>query len=143
MPTVDRIVVGVDGSDCSIAALRWAAKESRLRGAQLEVLHVWHLPYVGLPGVSPAYPDDEFEAYASAVLDHTVGAVADLDVPLERRIVKGHAAHELIEASGRADLVVVGSHGHGGVTGTLLGSVSQRVAMHAECPVVIVRSSSS
>ncbi len=80
-------------------------------------------------GSSPAYPDDEFEAYASAVLDHAFGAVADVDVPLERRIVKGHAAHELIEASRRADLVVVGSHGHGGVTGTL--RISEPARRHA------------
>lgn len=112
-----------------------------MRSARLEVLHVWHLPYVGLPGVSPPYPDEEFEAYASAVLDHTITitAAGDVDGAVERRVAKGHAANELIAASRRADLVVVGCRGHGGVAGTLLGSVSQRVATHAECPVVVVR----
>ena len=78
MPRFDRIVVGVDGSDCSVEALRWAYEEGRMRGAQVEVLHVWHLPYVGLPGVSPPYPDDEFEAYASAVLDHAITAAGEV-----------------------------------------------------------------
>jgi nucleotide-binding universal stress UspA family protein len=142
MPRFDRIVVGVDGSDCSIEALRWAADEGRLRGAQVEALHVWHIPYLGMPGLSPPYPDDEFEVYAAAVLDHAITASGESDETVERRAAKGHAANELIDASRRADLVVVGSHGHGGVAGTLLGSVSQRVAMHAECPVVIARSSS-
>jgi nucleotide-binding universal stress UspA family protein len=139
MPRFDRIVVGVDGSDCSVEALRWACDEARMRSARLEVLHVWHLPYVGLPGVSPPYPEAEFEAYATAVLDHTIIAAGGVDGAVERRVAKGHAANELIAASRRADLVVVGCRGHGGVAGTLLGSVSQRVATHAECPVVVVR----
>lgn len=139
MTSFDRIVVGVDGSDCSIEALRWAVEEGRLRAATVEVLHVWHLPYVGLPGASPPYPEPEFETYANSVLDHTIAAAGAGDATLERRVAKGHAASELIEASGRADLVVVGCRGHGGVAGTLLGSVSQRVAAHADCPVVVIR----
>ncbi|MDZ7733133.1 MAG: universal stress protein [Acidimicrobiia bacterium] len=139
MATFDRIVVGVDGSDCSIEALRWAVEEGRLRDATVEALHAWHIPYLGLPGVSPPYPEDEFVAYATRVLDDAVNAAGDVHAPIERRVVRGHPANELIEASRRADLVVVGSHGHGGVAGTLLGSVSQRVVMHAECPVVVIR----
>lgn len=139
MATFDRIVVGVDGSDCSIEALRWAIEEGRLRGATVEALHVWHIPYVGLPGVSPPYPEDEFVAYEAQILDDAITAAGGIDGSIERGVVKGHAANELIEASRRADLVVVGSHGHGGVAGTLLGSVSQRVVMHADCPVVVMR----
>jgi nucleotide-binding universal stress UspA family protein len=139
MARFDRIVVGVDGSDCSIEALRWAVEEGHLRDATVEVLHVWHPPYVGLPGVSPPYPENEFETYANSVLDHTIAAAGEADAALERRIAKGHAANELIEASRRADLVVVGCRGHGGVAGTLLGSVSQRVTAHAECPIVVIR----
>ena len=59
-----------------------------MRGAQVEVLHVWHLPYVGLPGVSRPYPDDEFEAYASAVLDHVITAAGEVNGSLERRVAK-------------------------------------------------------
>ena len=139
MATFDRIVVGVDGSDCSIEALRWAIEEGRLRGATVEALHVWHIPYVGLPGVSPPYPEDEFVAYEAQILDDAITAAGGIDGSIERGVVKGHAANELIESSRRADLVVVGSHGHGGVAGTLLGSVSQRVVMHADCPVVVMR----
>jgi nucleotide-binding universal stress UspA family protein len=141
MPRFDRIVVGVDGSNCSVEALRGASEEGRMRGAQVEVLHVWHLPYVGLPEVSPPHPDDEFEASASAVLDHVITAAGEVNGSLERRVAKGHAANELITASRRADLVVVGCRGHGGVAGTLLGSVSHQVATHDECPVVVVRRS--
>ncbi|MEU0679942.1 universal stress protein [Streptomyces albogriseolus] len=137
----DRIVVGVDGSDYSTRALRWAAQEARLRGARLEVIHAWQIPSVGLPGVSPPYPDEMFEPAARAVVDH---AVADLGAGpekagIDKRAVKGHPPAVLIEASEGAALVVVGSHGHGRIAGTLLGSVSQRVAHHARCPVVIVR----
>ena len=117
MTRFDRIVVGVDGSDCSIEALRWAAEEGRLRGAQVEALHVWHVPYVGMPGQSPPYPDDEFGAYETQVLDHAITAAGDVDDSVERHIVKGHPANELIDASRGTDLVVVGSHGHGGVAG--------------------------
>jgi nucleotide-binding universal stress UspA family protein len=137
--TFDRIVVGVDGSDCSVEALRWAIEEGRLRDATVEALHAWQIPAVGLPGVSPPYPENEFLAYETWVLEDAITAVGGIDGSVERRVVKGHAANELVEASRRADLVVVGSHGHGGLAGTLLGSVSQRVVMHADCPVVVIR----
>lgn len=143
MPRFDRIAVGVDGSECSIDALRWAIDEGRMRGAQVEVLHIWHFPYVGLPGLTPPYQDEDFEPHASAVLDHAISDAGETDGSVERRVVKGHAANELIAASRHADLIVVGSHGHGGVAGAVLGSVSARVAAHAECPVVIVRRSGS
>ncbi|MDW4907827.1 universal stress protein [Streptomyces sp. ADMS] len=135
-----RIVVGVHGSDSSTRALRWAAQEARLRSARLEVIHAWQIPSLGLPGVSPPYPDEMFEPAARAVVDH---AVADLEAGpeeagIDRRAAKGHPSAVLIEASEGAALIVVGSHGHGSFAGTLLGSVSQRVAHHARCPVVIV-----
>lgn len=133
------VVVGVDGSECSIGALRWAAEQARLQHAPLVALHAWQIPSVGLPGLAPPYPDDEFQTHAEQVLDHVMAKAGDIDVPVERRIVKAHAAQALIDVSKDAALVVVGSHGHGGVAGTLLGSVSQRVASHAHCPVVIVR----
>lgn len=133
------IVVGIDGSACSIDALRWAAAEPRLRGSRLVLVHSWHVPNLGVPGLAPPVADDEFAAAADLMLDHVIGAAGELGVPADRQITKGHPAHDLIEASPCAELIVVGSHGHGGVAGTLLGSVSQRVAMHAHRPVVIVR----
>lgn len=136
-----RIVVGLDGSVPSARALAWAAEEAHIRGTRLEVVNAWQIPSVGLPGLSPPYPDEMFEPAAAAVIET---ALADLGtagdrVGVDRRTVKGHPAAVLIEASRGAALVVVGSHGHGGVVGTLLGSVSRRVADHAHCPVVIVR----
>jgi nucleotide-binding universal stress UspA family protein len=112
-----------------------------LRGAQVEALHLWHIPYVGMPELSPPYPDDEFVAYETQVLDHAITAAgrgARFPRSLERHVVKGHAANELIEAS-PCESLVVGSHGHGRVAGTSLGSVSQCVVMHADCPVVVIR----
>ncbi|GAA2922658.1 MULTISPECIES: universal stress protein [Streptomycetaceae] len=134
------IVVGVDGSDSSARALRWAAQEARLRGARLEVVHAWQFPSVGLPGVSPPYPDEMFAPAARAVVDHAVAGLGAgrVEAGIDRRAVKGHPSAVLVEASEDAALLVVGSHGHGGVAGTLLGSVSRRVAHHARCPVVIV-----
>lgn len=104
----------------------------------VEALHVWHVPYVGVPGLSPPYPDEEVVAYETQVLDHAITA-AGSDDAVDRRLVAGHPAHELIEAARRSDFVVVGSGGHGGVAGTLLRSVSQRVVVHAKRRVVVVR----
>jgi nucleotide-binding universal stress UspA family protein len=136
-----RIVVGVDGSASAEAALRWAADEARLRGARLEIVHAWQVPWVGVPGVSPPYPDEEFERPARAIIDAAIASLpaGGRPVDIESKTLKDHPAAALIDASEGATLVVVGSHGHGGFVGTLLGSVSHRVATHAHCPVVIVR----
>lgn len=134
-----RIVVGFDGSPCSERALKWAAGEARAHGARVEVICAWE-PVTRVAPPFFVYADEEFEAEARSILDAAAGRVgADSPVELETKAVMAHPAAALIEASRGALLVVVGSRGHGGVAGTLLGSVSQRVAMHAYCPVVIVR----
>jgi len=134
----NRIVVGIDGSPCSIAALQWGAEEARIRNAELVAVHVWHLPYVGVPGLSPPYPKDEFRDLARRVLEEATAQIpAAADARME--VVEGHAGAVLTDMSREASLLVVGSHGHGVMPGTLLGSVAHRVAMHAACPVVIVR----
>lgn len=137
------IVVGIDGSEQSKHALRWALDEARLRGASLRVVYAWTLPvYVGY-GVAPAAVLDpqSLRAAANERVDATVEEVvgAAKDVPIERRAVEGLAAQSLVEEAKDADLLVVGSRGHGGFTGLLLGSVSQQCAHHAPCPIVIVR----
>ena len=138
------IVVGVDQSEGAKAALRFALEEARLRQAKLRVVHAWQFGYIGAPGFEgslPAVGGDlaEFHEAAEAALDETLrGVVAD-GVAIERRVDQGAAAPVLIEESRDADVLVVGSRGHGGFAQLLLGSVSQQCAQHAFCPVVIVR----
>lgn len=138
-----RIVVGIDGSDHSKQALRWALDEARLRGASLRVVYAWTIPvYVGY-GVAPAAVIDPavLREAADERVDKSVEEVVGdaKDVPIERKAVEGTAAQTLVEEADGADLLVVGSRGHGGFAGLLLGSVSQQCAHHAPCPVVIVR----
>jgi nucleotide-binding universal stress UspA family protein len=140
------IVVGVDHSEGAKAALRFALEEARLRQATLRVVHAWQFGYIGAPGFEGSLPAvggelEEFREGAMAALDETlreVGAEKD-GVPIERRVDQGTAAAVLVEESRGADLLVVGSRGHGGFAQLLLGSVSQQCAQHAFCPVVIVR----
>ncbi|MER6629901.1 universal stress protein [Streptomyces sp. NPDC000987] len=134
-----RIVVGVDGSDSSRSALRWAARQAVLTGAELRPVQAWRLPPTY--GMPTDYSDADFEGHARENLRRTVqdvlGEYPDLNVVPQ--VVEGHPATVLIEAARSADLLVVGSHGHGTFAGTLLGSVSQHCVHHATCPVLVVR----
>jgi nucleotide-binding universal stress UspA family protein len=141
------IVVGVDHSDGAKAALVFAHEEARLRRATLRAVHAWQFGYVGYTGFEGALPAagadiSELRAAAVAVLAAAVReAVPEPgDVEIEQRVVEGTAGAVLVDESRRADLLVVGSRGHGGFAQLLLGSVSQQCAQHAACPVVIVRS---
>jgi nucleotide-binding universal stress UspA family protein len=142
---VSTIVVGVDGSEASLAALRWAADEARLRGSRLVAVHVWAAPYApAMPGImEPAgipIDRDVIQQASGEALDqwlHEASAVVE-GVEVERAVVEGEAADALVERSDGADLLVVGSRGHGRIAGALLGSISQTAAQHAHCPVVIV-----
>ena len=141
------IVVGVDHSAGAQDALRFACEEAQLRQATLRAVHTWQYGYIGATGLEGRIPVvgaelHEFHAAAEAALDATVReALSDAgDVEVERRVVEGSPAAVLVEESRDADLLVVGSRGHGGFAQLLLGSVSQQCAQHAECPVVIVRS---
>jgi nucleotide-binding universal stress UspA family protein len=139
--TTGRIVVGVDGSQVSQRALQWAVDEARRWQASLEVVHVWHMPYVGeFPYVGARFNPATLEETAQRVLDEMVVRVdtTGLPRPVDRILVCGGAASVLLESAKGADLVVVGSRGLGGFAGLLLGSVSHHVAHHATCPVVIV-----
>lgn len=136
-----RIVVGVDGSDHSRKALAWAVAEAKLRGATVEAVMAWHTPYMGGTW-AVAVPVDmgEIEDSYRAQLDEVVDAAdtEGLAAPVERILVNGSVTHSLLEAAKGADLVVVGSRGHGGFVGLLLGSVSHQVVAHSPCPVVVV-----
>ena len=139
--TMERIVVGIDGSDTARHALRWAVEEARLRAASLEVIHAWHIPYVGgYPYSAAAFDPTTFEDAARATLDAAFDGIdtAGLAQPVDRILTSGGAASAILEAAKGADLVVLGSRGLGGFSGLLLGSVSHQVAHHATCPLVIV-----
>ena len=132
----DVVVVGVDGSEGSLRALRWAAKEARIRGARLRLVRAWS--YVDQPegNFDPSYDEEA----ARRVVDESVSSLGtdSAGLEIERRVVCDLPARALLDAAADADLLVVGSRGLGGFQGLLLGSVSQQVAHHAPCPIVIV-----
>jgi nucleotide-binding universal stress UspA family protein len=141
------IVVGVDSSEGAKAALRFALEEAKLRGSTLRIVHTWQFGYIGVSGIagfSPVAGADlgELRRAAEVALDAVLHEAApDTEgVVIERRVSEGAPATVLVHESRQADLLVVGSRGHGGFTGLLLGSVSQQCAHHAACPVVIVHS---
>jgi len=135
-----RIVVGIDGSEHSKVALKWAAREAGLSGASLTVVTSWDYP--NSYGYPVPWPEDvDFAADAKSILDETITAAlgATPEVELSREVIQGHAALILEDLSKTASLVVVGSRGHGEFAGMLLGSVSEFLATHAHCPLVIIR----
>jgi nucleotide-binding universal stress UspA family protein len=142
-----RIVVGVDGSDHASAALRWAVEEAKLRGARVVAVHAWLFvppPPLGAPDLLAVPVSDvagDLQAERAAAERALEASLAELgaDVDVERRLVEGDAAEALVSEGDGADLVVVGSRGHGGIKTALLGSVSNHVIQHAPCPVVVVR----
>ena len=139
-----KIVVGVDGSAASSAALRWALDEARLRGAQVEALYAFAYPEVSTTSQAMHLIETDFAPFRAAgaeIVEEALseaGAAAE-PVAVERSVVEGPPAPALLDAAKKADLLVVGSRGHGGFAGLLLGSVSEQLAHHAPCPVVIVR----
>lgn len=135
-----RIVVGVDGSETSVRALAWALDEARRRHAVVEVVHTWHLPYLG--GYPYAVPIDTaiFQDEAVALVEHLI---ADADTsglpgPIIRTIAADGAVQAVLDAAKDADLVVIGSRGLGGFRGMAFGSVSHAVTHHSPCPVVVI-----
>jgi nucleotide-binding universal stress UspA family protein len=134
-------VVGVDGSSAAEPALRWAAIEAVDRGDSLEVVHAWRVPVSGYP-YGGMYTDSQpFEREGHDVLDRAVASLAEFDAcGLEVRtvLVEEDAATGLLRVSEGADLLVVGSRGHGGFVGLLMGSVSQHCVSHAPCSVAVI-----
>jgi len=135
-----RIVVGVDGSESSKRALRWAIRQAELTGGMVDAVTAWHYP----PGygVAPVGVDGvDFEGDAKRTLAEALAEVSGLapQVRVDPLIAEGHAATVLLEAARGADLLIVGSRGHGGFTSALLGSVSMYCVLHAHCPVLVFR----
>jgi nucleotide-binding universal stress UspA family protein len=143
--TERRIVVGVEGSGYARAALIWAIEEAAYRDAVVEVVTAYSPTYV------PAAPDlgyvpldsfdllTEVERMQGDVIDSAVEAADHPDVEVRRTLVKGRAADTLMRIADGADMLVVGNRGRGGFAGLRLGSVSQAIAHHSPCPLVIVR----
>lgn len=134
----DPIVVGVDGSPESRQALRWATDLAKLLGATINVVSAWQYPTTyGYAAPLPDWnPDEQMRRVQSQVITGVFGEENPSGVA--RIVVNGGAARVLLEASQTALMLVVGSRGHGGFAGLLLGSVSATVAEHASCPVLIV-----
>jgi nucleotide-binding universal stress UspA family protein len=137
------ILVGVDGSPGSRAALTWAAAEAADHGADLVVLTVWErtlLPPMG-SGEVPERPVPDPSQTATEDLIKVIREELGDNPPVlvQPRVKQGNPAKVLIEESADANLLVVGPRGHGGFRGLVLGSVSQHVAAYAKCPVAVIR----
>jgi nucleotide-binding universal stress UspA family protein len=135
-----KVVVGVDGSAHSVAALRWALAEAVNHSAgQVTALLCWQLPFLSIPG---AFDKDELAQTYQDFLVKTVSEVAPSPpVPLLPLVAQGDPTESLIIASKDADLLVLGIRGRSPFAGLMLGSVSQACAAHAACPVVLVKRS--
>lgn len=133
------VVVGVDGSDQALNALRWAARYARDSGAVVRAVTAWRYPTTY--GVAPDWSDAHFEADAAEQLRASVAAALGdpPSTPVQEAVIEGRPAPVLLAEAQRADLLVLGSHGHGHFAGMLVGSVSTHCVEHAACPVVVVR----
>jgi nucleotide-binding universal stress UspA family protein len=140
---VSVIVVGVDGSENSVRALRWAGEQARATGAELHAVYVWEFPYMEIvpPTLGTTLPPyDDMEAAANRKLEETLKrAQLPAGVHVEQFVVDGSPARALLDAAKGADLLVVGARGHGGFLGLLTGSVATQAVNHATVPVVVVR----
>jgi nucleotide-binding universal stress UspA family protein len=132
------IVVGVDGSENSRQALRWAVEEARFRQARVRVVHAWWLYPMFTADTEARHLTNDASGAVQTFITETLGEERDLEV--EAVAVQGQqASAALVDAAKDAVLLVVGSRGAGGFSSLLLGSVSQQCAHHASCPVAIVR----
>ena len=139
-PSRPIVVVGVDGSESSLEALRWAAHYVHVAGGTLQAVISWHYP-VDYGYASVPIADMDLAGWAHEALQSSVAEV-EKEYPglsITERVLEGPPASVLLEAAEGADLIVVGSRGHGGFAGVLLGSVGTHVVHHATCPVVVVR----
>jgi|HubBroStandDraft_5_1064220.scaffolds.fasta_scaffold183921_1 nucleotide-binding universal stress UspA family protein len=144
--TQPRIVAGVDGSPSSVGALRWAIRQAGLTGATVDAVIAWHYPAAAAGyGWAPIGMDQaggfDFKEISQKTLADAVSNTLDpaSDVQVRSLSAEGNPAQVLLNAAAGADLLVVGSRGHGGFAEALLGSVSQHCVQHAPCPVVVIR----
>jgi nucleotide-binding universal stress UspA family protein len=135
------IVVGVDGSDPSKDALRWAARQAQMSGATLRAIMTWHVPMVNYGAAMPGAIEADVSRDCKEALDQAVAEILGPEpgIKLRADVVEGHPAEVLLAAAEGAELLVVGSRGQGAFKGMVLGSVSTHCVSHASCPVVVVR----
>jgi len=142
MKTTKKIVVGTDGSHVADDAMDWAYDEAARWDAELFVAHAWAYPYgYGGARVTVEEPPELVRLDAAKTLEEACKALQARkggDVKLHPRLLSGSTAKVLMEEAKDADLLVVGSRGHGGFLSLLLGSTAHQVANHAPCPVVVV-----
>jgi nucleotide-binding universal stress UspA family protein len=139
-----RIVAGVDGSPCSVWALRWAVRQARLTGGSVDAVFAWEYPtsYGGFGWVPYGFAEGtDFEEVAGRILADSISQATGPDdgVSVHPIVVRGNPTQALLDAAEGADLLVVGSRGRGGFTAAMLGSVAQHCVYHAGCPVVVIR----
>ncbi|MFF7177497.1 universal stress protein [Streptomyces sp. NPDC008121] len=142
--TTGPVVVGVDGSEASKQALRWAVRQAEATGGVVLALMAWDLPHAHLAlGWMPPATGEEAAVAERAqqeltqIVEEVVGPRPPVEVHAEVR--RGTPASVLLNAARTASLLVVGSRGHGAFAGLLLGSVAQHCTQHAACPVLVVR----
>lgn len=132
-----RIVVGVDGSEPSRAALAWALQQAELTKAPVDAVIAWEYPVFSVGQV--LLPPEDPESIAGRVLAQAVTeTLGGRPVEVRQRVVGGHPAQTLIDTARGAQLLVVGNRGLGTFSAALLGSVAQQCIQHAPCPVVVV-----
>jgi nucleotide-binding universal stress UspA family protein len=139
---VNTVVVGVDGSMYSQAALEAAVEEAALRGLPLLIVSAWEVPQAAIMVAgATAGMIDAMRQSAEVIAREALARAAQLQpsVSCEARAVEGHPGHVLLEQAREADLVVVGNRGSGGFARMLLGSVSDEVVHHSPCSVLVVR----
>jgi nucleotide-binding universal stress UspA family protein len=134
-----QIVVGVDGSPGSLAALRVATDEARLHNAPLRVVMAWQLTWPEMAIETPRLYEQS-QARARAQLDAALAVLAgnDAEVQITAELVSGHPVTVLVEATRDATMLVVGTRGTSGVAGAFVGSVAHAVIHRAHCPVLVV-----
>ena len=139
-PAAGDVLLGVDGSSATHPAAGFAFQEAALRGTGLQALRAWRGPDLIGPTDMLIYdPDTERTAQAKIIADTLSHWARRYPlVPVHADVVPGRTAHVLVNASGRAQLLVLGARGHGGLPGRRLGSVSHAVLHHANCPVAIL-----
>ncbi|MEZ5374579.1 MAG: universal stress protein [Microthrixaceae bacterium] len=130
-----KIVVGVDDSEPSKAALRFAAEEAAVGDAELVAVTAWDLPPLALGYVSPGDARESMGPWLDGVVREVLGAAGD---SVTKVVETGSPSGALLRTAKDADLLVVGSRGHGALLGAILGSVSHQVANHTPCPLTVV-----